>query len=142
MDKEARFRSKLEALGLKHTEQRRGVLTAVCGLGDHFDVEDVVEYLRASGVETSRATVYRTMPVLVHSGVVREVHSDHRHKHYEIAGAAKHHDHLVCAECGSVAEFADPRIEELQSEVCTRHGFLARSHRMEISGLCRACRRV
>jgi Fur family transcriptional regulator, ferric uptake regulator len=58
---------------------------------------------------------------------------------YERADRRKHHDHLLCVACGTVVEFTEPRIEELQEAVAARHGFEIRSHRHELYGNCPAC---
>ena len=51
-----------------------------------------------------------------------------------------HHDHLICERCGRIIEFVQPRIEELQEELAQRYGFVATTHKMEIYGICKACR--
>lgn len=141
MNLESRLLSHLEANALKLTRQRRAVLEAVFALHEHFEAEDVVLHLRSRGHRVSRAAVYRTLPLLAASGLIREVHSAERHSHYEHTVGHDHHDHLVCTECGSVTEFQDPQIEELQHRICAQRGFDPVDHRMEILGVCRQCRR-
>ena len=59
---------------------------------------------------------------------------------YERLRAGEHHDHLICNECGRVIEFFEPRIEQLQDEVCERYGFLPLTHSHQMRGICRQCR--
>jgi len=56
---------------------------------------------------------------------------------YEHKYGHRHHDHLVCVECGSFIEVFDERIEELQDKLCRNKGFLPHRHKMEIYGVCR-----
>ena len=60
------------------------------------------------------ATVYRTMKMLAESGIVSERRFGDGHTRYELADEDAHHDHLICLECGSITEFEEPLIEELQ----------------------------
>ena len=50
-----------------------------------------------------------------------------------------HHDHCICTACGSIVEFENPRIEQLQEEVAERYGFKLVTHKMELYGLCKKC---
>jgi Fur family ferric uptake transcriptional regulator len=134
--------SVLKAKGLKLTAQRRTVMAAISRMKRHFEAEDLIDDLRARKQRISRATIYRTLPLLVQAGLVREVHSSDRHAHYERALLSDHHDHLVCTKCGTVKEFVDPRIEKLQLQVCAERGFEPLRHRMEILGVCRRCQRT
>ncbi|MEW6230397.1 MAG: Fur family transcriptional regulator, partial [Bacillota bacterium] len=96
--------------------------------------------LRDRGRRVSRASVYRTLPLLVKSGLLRDVHSSEKHSHYEHIFGHRHHDHLICTKCGRTIEFNSPMIEKLQTEICNQHGFWATGHKLEITGLCDACR--
>ena len=140
MTAETKPHADLRQVGARPTTQRLAVIKAVGELDRHFEAEQLVDHLRRRGERVSRATVYRTLPLLVTLGVLREVHSTDRHRHYERTDAMAHHDHLVCLECGRVEEFMDPRIEALQREVCHERSFAAVGHRTEIVGLCCKCR--
>lgn len=135
-----RFRDFLRGEGLKLTRERCLVLEEVFRNHTHFEADDIVMGLRKRDRRVSRASVYRTLPLLVKSGLLRDVHSSEKHSHYEHVFGHHHHDHLICTECGQVIEFTSPMIERLQDEVCNRHGFLAVTHKLEITGLCDVCR--
>jgi len=133
--------STLEHAGARATSQRLAILRAIGEMDRHFEPEQLAEHLHRQGRSVSRATVYRTLPLMVRLGLIREVHSQDRHRHYERTVATAHHDHLVCVQCGRVEEFVDPRIEQLQGEICQARGFHPVGHRTEIVGLCRRCAR-
>jgi len=141
MQLEEVFVSELRAKGLKFTAQRRMVMEAALQMKRHFEAEDVVACLRRRRPRVSRATAYRTLPLLVQAGLVRQVYSADPHAHYENIMVNNHHDHLVCTKCGAIKEFVDPRIEKLQLEVCAECGFRPLRHRMEVLGVCRQCLR-
>ncbi len=136
------FRESLTAMGLKFTRERRLILDEVFRNHGHFEADDIVFGLRHRGHRVSRASVYRALPLLVRSGLLREVHSSEKHSHYEHVFGHGHHDHLICTECGRTIEFYSPAIERLQAEICNEHGFLAAGHSLEITGVCDACSRA
>ena len=61
---------------------------------------------------------------------------------YEPAVGREHHDHLICTRCGTIIEFENDRIEQLQDAVAKKHGFRVSSHKMELYGLCRTCQKA
>ena len=124
---------------LQRTRQRERILHELLGMGQHFDADDLCERLRGKGARVSRATVYRTLPILEVAGLIRRVYQVGHRTLYELRNP--HHDHLLCVRCGRTIEFKDDRIEALQQAVCRKHGFRAVEHRMGIRGICRQCRR-
>ena len=79
------------------------------------------------------------MKLLVEAGIVSERHFSDAEALYE--NVVSHHDHCICTACGKIIEFENEKIEELQRAVADRHGFLLKSHKMELYGLCSSCRR-
>lgn len=127
------------AKGRKLTKGRQEILTGIEEIEGHFDSQMLYERLKAGGAKISRASVYRTMPVLVESGVIREVERIDKRSHYEKMAGKQHHDHLICLSCGRTIEFYSPTLEMLQNEVCDREGFQVLRHSLEIQGYCRDC---
>lgn len=136
---EQKFIEYLVSLGLKLTWQRRLVLEEVFRRHGHFEADDIVLGLRQRGTRVSRASVYRTLPLLTASGLLREVHSGEKHSHYEHIFGHNHHDHLICIKCGRIVEVEDSELEEIQERLCSELGFKPISHKLEITGLCREC---
>lgn len=139
-DEELRFREYLAEQGLKFTAERRMILEEVFRRHDHFEAEDIVLGLRGSGLRVSRASVYRALPLLVESGLLRPVYSEEKHGHFEHVFGHEHHDHMICTRCHRAVEFKDDGIEETQDRVCAEHGFTPTHHRLEIVGVCLECR--
>ena len=134
------FRKYLERRGLKLTTERRALFDEVFARHEHLEADELLVRLRAKHKKISRATIYRTLDLLVDSGIVGRVRIGESGYRYERLRAGDHHDHLICRECGRVVEFYEPRIEELQDEVCERYGFILLDHSHQMRGICRSCR--
>jgi Fur family transcriptional regulator, ferric uptake regulator len=134
------FRKYLERRGLKLTSERQALFDELFARHEHMEADELLVRLRTKHKKISRATIYRTLDLLVDSGIVGRVRIGDTGYRYERLRAGEHHDHLICNECGRVIEFFEPAIESLQDEVCERYGFLALSHSHQLRGICRQCR--
>ena len=139
-EERAVFARYLKEKGLKTTRERTTLLEEIFSTHRHFDADDLVSRMRERGKKISRATVYRTLDLLYECGLVGRVRLNEEKYRYERLRRGEHHDHLVCQMCGKVIEFIEPRIEELQDEVCRRHDFVPVSHAHHIRGTCSPCR--
>jgi Fur family ferric uptake transcriptional regulator len=134
-----KFEEFLKSKEFKYTSERKLILNATLSFHNHFDVEELFERLRKQGNNVSRATIYRTIPLLIQSGLITETLHCQDKTSYENIFNKKHHDHLVCVKCGKTIEFFDERIEKLQEEVCRQHNFVPTEHRLGIKGYCEDC---
>ena len=137
---EQKFGEFLKSRGLKFTPQRRSILRSVFSLHEHFDVELLYRNLRKRGEKTSLATIYRMIPLLVESGMIKEALHRKGNVTYEHVYGHGHHDHLVCIVCGKTIEFFDEELERRKVDVCKKHGFEAADHRLTVNGVCSDCR--
>ena len=138
----ARFREFLATRGLRMTRERVVILDAILAASDHFDAEKLYLDLRSRESLVSRATVYRTLDLLVQCGLVDRSRFASDSFSYEPIHGREHHDHMVCTACGHVTEFVSAEIERLQDEACAEHAFQAETHRLTIFGLCARCSRA
>lgn len=136
-----RFRAFLQTQGLKLTGERTALLREIFATHYHFEADELLFKMKEKSVKISRATVYRTLELLVKSGMVRRVHLGEDHYHYEHVRGDSHHDHLICTTCGNVIEFHDEELEARQREVCERKKFTPTFHNLQILGVCGACRK-
>ncbi|MFW5951387.1 MAG: Fur family transcriptional regulator [Gemmatimonadota bacterium] len=135
------FRRYLREQGLPVTQQREAVAEVVFGSEEHLSVEQIESALRERGEKTGKATVYRTLEMLVKSGLVAERDFGEGFKRYEhLFGQLPVHGHMVCEECGKVAEIQDPELQRLQDRIAEEQGFTPSRYRLEIFGLCASCR--
>jgi Fur family ferric uptake transcriptional regulator len=138
---EEKFREFLEIRGDKLTEPRRIIVRHVFASHKHFDADELVADLRAEGRQVSRATVYRTLRLLVDAGLLRELRLTNRSA-YEHDYGYPSHDHLHCTGCNRIVEFDNEEIRRLRDTISREHGFRAAGHRFVITGLCSECSRA
>ncbi|MBI5101104.1 MAG: transcriptional repressor [Nitrospirae bacterium] len=126
---------------LKLTKERIEVLNEVFSAHDHFGPEQLYLRLRNAGSKASRASVYRTLNLLVESGLVEKITRTDKGSVYEHTYGHTHHDHMVCSICNRIVEFYSEYLEQLQDEICKKHKFSGVSHSLEIKGYCETCRK-
>lgn len=129
----------LREKGLRNTGARRTILDAVFGEGGHFTAEDLLDRLRTRGEKVSRASVYRTLGLLVEGGFVETREFQRSQMMYEPVLGRHHHDHLICTVCGAIVEFENDAIERLQAAVAQEHGFTLDRHSLRLYGRCGRC---
>jgi Fur family transcriptional regulator, ferric uptake regulator len=134
------FRRYLREQGLPVTPQREAVADAIFSSTGHLSVEDIESALRGTGERIGKATIYRTVEILVRSGLVEEHDFGEGFKRYEhLFGQTPVHEHLICVNCHAVVEFESPEVVRIQEEAARGHGFIPVRHRLEIYGLCGGC---
>ncbi len=136
---EEQFKNYLKNNDLKYTNERKELLKAITILKDHFHVEDIYQQVRKQKSDVSLATVYRTIPILIESGLITETLSEGDKIVYEKIYNEPRHDHMVCLNCGKIMEFNCPGMEKLQKNICREHSFIPVEHRLELRGYCRNC---
>src|SRR5882757_1528534 len=109
---------------LRITSQRQAIVDTVFGTDRHFTAEQLLEWSRQKDKSVSRATVYRTLPLLTESGLVREMDFGKDYKFYDPNYADHpHHNHIICQDCDKIVEFESEKIERLETEISQRLGF-------------------
>lgn len=136
-----RFRTYLRDHNLPVTAQRMAIAEVVLCAQGHPTADDVERELAVRGALVGTATVYRTLEVLVRSGLVVPRDFGEGFKRYEPARDHPHHDHLICEVCGRVVEFRDEHLERMTMLMAEAHGFVRRRHRLVIEGICAPCQR-
>ncbi len=134
------FRDFLSSKGLKLTKERQRILDEVFAFHGHFDPEGLLLKMKKKSIKVSKASIYRTLPLLVESGLIEQVEKNDKHAHYEHTFGHGHHDHLICLKCGVVIEVFSPRLEDIQDELCEENRFHGKTHTLEIKGYCRNCK--
>ncbi|NUP96221.1 MAG: transcriptional repressor [Planctomycetaceae bacterium] len=136
------FERFLRTRDLKLTPQRARIFERAFATHEHFSAETLYDWMRAEeGPKVSRATVYRTLGLLLEGHFIQSLDTGRGELVYEHVTGHSHHDHMVCLACGKIEEFHDPRIEALQDEACAKKGFVVVSHAHRLVGYCRGCAR-
>ncbi|WP_242346800.1 Fur family transcriptional regulator [Anaeromyxobacter terrae] len=136
LDRFARF---LEGKDLRLTEARAAIVEAALAREGHYPIDELIADLKQRGIRGSKATVYRTLPLLAEAGILEPAILAGETRSYETTFGRHHHDHLRCGRCGKVVEFEFEAFEILQREVATRYGFRLESHHHELIGTCPEC---
>ncbi len=135
----ARFAQFLATKHLRLTGARAAIVEAALSRRGHYPLEELIADLKRRGIRGSKATVYRTLPLLVEAGMVQAAVLAGDARTYETTFGRQHHDHLRCARCGRIVEFEFEAFELLQRDLAQKHGFRLESHHHELVGTCPAC---
>ena len=135
----ARFRRYVRDHNLPMTHQRELIARAVFFGEGHQSVEDIEAALRTDGAHVGKATVYRTLDLLMKADLADEHDFGEGFKRYEPRSVHQHHEHIICRECGKVVEFTSDRIERMNVLIAEEYGFRHHHHRLAIYGVCRDC---
>jgi Fur family ferric uptake transcriptional regulator len=122
----------LKNIGLKATLPRLKILElfqqaqANSGIR-HLSAEDVHNLVSSQGQDIGLATVYRVLTQFEQAGLLTRHHFESGKAVFEL-NEGKHHDHLVCLQCGKVVEFYDAEIERRQARIAAERGFAVADH--------------
>ena len=136
---EKRITAILKQHGYKLTAQRRAVLNAIAASHDHLTPAAIYDRVRREHPGIGLVTVYRTLDILADLGLTCEVHSGGNCRSYLMRRPQEHHHHLICSECGTVADFTDCDLSELAHRLSRETGFEIEEHLLEFSGRCQNC---
>lgn len=127
--------------GLRRTGQRETIIKAAFSKDEHFTAEELFERARKLDAETSRATVYRTLSLLLEAELLREIDLGDNQTTYDPNFLDKpSHNHLVCIDCGRVVEFEDSHLDLLNDCVTRRLGFRPVRQSIKIEASCEQLR--
>jgi Fur family ferric uptake transcriptional regulator len=124
------------------TPQRVAISELLLGAAHNLSAEELIEALASKGIKVGMATVYRTIDVLLESGLVVELDRGEGFRRFEARRELPHHEQLLCTVCGAVEEFRDAALERMTRRVAESHGFVRERHRLVIYGTCAECSRV
>ena len=133
---ETKLAEYLARSGLRVTRQRRAIAEAFFSHAGHPNIDELYTSIRAQHPHIGQATVYRTLKLLVESGLAEPSRFGDGTTRYEAAETGDHHDHLVCVDCGHIVEFRNDEIERLQDDIASAHRFRVTDHKMIIYGVC------
>lgn len=130
----------LKEQGLPVTQQREAIAEVVFASQAHLSVDEIETELRQQEHRIGKATIYRTLDLLVRSNLVEEHDFGEGFKRYEHRLSPQPiHEHLICLNCGSVTEFESTEVHRIEAQVATEHGFRPTRHKLDIYGLCKNC---
>jgi Fur family ferric uptake transcriptional regulator len=133
------FETYLKEQGLKLTSARRDLLNLIFADHSHFTADELYDRCRKNDVRVSKATLYRTLTILLDCKLLASHDFGEDAKYYEHVYGHRHHDHMYCLGCRTIIEFRSESIEELQDRAALEAGFQSTRHSLTIFGVCREC---
>jgi Fur family transcriptional regulator, ferric uptake regulator len=141
LDIQERLNEFIRSKGMRRTGPRDTIVRAAFSKDEHFTAEELFERARKLDCETSRATVYRTLSLLVEADLLREIDLGDNQTTYDPNFLNKpSHNHLVCIDCGRVVEFEDSHLDLLNDCVTRRLGFKPLRQTIKIEANCEQLR--
>ena len=122
------LKSVLKKERLRVTDQRIAIWNQIWNSKKHIDVEEIFSLLRSKKQFVSRATIYRTLDVLVKNRLIRKMDVGDGYSLYEPRHDNDHHDHMICEDTGDIIEFFSEELELLQEKIAKEHGYTVIRH--------------
>lgn len=135
------FKEYCKKKGMRYTPEREVIIKEIYNKEGHFDIDELFLHIRNRHrkIRLAKGSIYRTLPLLIGAGLIRESLTDEGRICYEHTLGHSHHDHLKCVGCGKIFEFYDQRIDKSQKEVCSKFKFKMFWHTHVIGGYCSKC---
>jgi Fur family ferric uptake transcriptional regulator len=137
---EKKVESALRRRGYKITPQRRTIIGAITGSREHLTPAAIHEVVSRRHPGIGLVTIYRTLEILAALGLVCEIRLGGSSRSYLMRRPAEHHHHLICSGCGTVIDFTDCDLGELEGRLARKTSFRIDGHILEFLGQCQRCR--
>ncbi len=137
---EKKIENELRKRGYKITPQRRTIINVIMHSREHLTPAEIYERIRQEHPGIGLVTIYRTLEILARLGLICEMHAGGNCRSYLMRRPSGHHHHLICSDCGTVIDFTDCDLGELERRLSKETSFKINSHLLEFVGQCRKCR--
>ena len=143
------LQGKFRGCGYRMTVPRQAILDVLSNTTEHLSAEDI--YLKVHKIHPAigLTTVYRTLELLIKTGIVFKFDFGDGRARYELSENPKgigHHHHLVCKDCGRIIDYTDFINEEIEllkrteKELSKKYKFKITNHMIQFYGLCEKCK--
>jgi len=133
------FKKYLKSRSLPFTPEREAAVNLIGDMDYHFTIEELLGVIRQKNLQVSRATLYRTILVLIDSKLLIKLSRMDKPPVYESVLDKRPHNHFLCNRCGSIIEFESPEIEDRIRKISLENRFDVSSHSLKIYGNCPVC---
>jgi Fur family ferric uptake transcriptional regulator len=135
------FQDFLKSQGLKLTKPRLIIFKAIFENKDHFDVENLFNEIHQKHKNVSRATIYRTIPILVEAGIIKQYLRCEAKDHYEHVYGSRKRLHFICDNCGKISTRDCRTIKETLMLLAELEEFKITELNLSVFGLCKDCQK-
>jgi Fur family ferric uptake transcriptional regulator len=141
---------KFKSSGYRLTVPRQAILETLHNTSGHLSAEDIYLSVHKGYPAIGLTTVYRTLELLVRTGLVFKFDFGDGRARYELSEGPQsmgHHHHLVCTGCGRIVDYKDFIEEELdllkktEKGLSKKYNFKITNHLIQFYGLCDRCRK-
>lgn len=132
-------KSILRRRGFKITPQRLAILDTITSSHEHLTPAEIHERVSHDNPGIGLVTVYRTLEVLTGLGLICEMHLGGNCRSYLMRSPSVHHHHLICSDCGTVIDFTNCNLDELEEKLSRETDFTINGHLLEFLGQCPDC---
>jgi len=129
------FRRHLKEQDLKYTPERADILNAIIGQNGVFEADTLMQSMREQGQRVSKATVYRTLKLLIEAGIINYALFDEKQAHYQLVYGRTSLDTMICVNTGRMILIESGPLVELRDQICSEHGWDPVGHRFQIYGI-------
>jgi Fur family ferric uptake transcriptional regulator len=138
------FHDYLKKRELRNTAERFTILAEITRIQNHFEADTLLVRLKTKHKKISRATIYRTLDLLIDCGLVKKINFNKpvpqaMYEPITAAGLARH-DHFICQECGKIIEFYDKRLKKIQVNLQAAYQLEVLHYSYHLYGRCAACK--
>ena len=131
------FHEFLSEKGLRMTDQRKGVIEALFLQSGHFTAEELLKDAQELEETVSRATLYRSLPLLVQSGIIRKVDVGQDNKYYALNGQSETFKaQVICSDCNKIQDVDAPFMEWYGKTVSEKLGLKVQDQRLQVQAKC------
>ncbi len=142
------WHGKIKDCGYRITIGRQAIIDALAFSDDHLSAEDIYARIHTEYPQVGVTSIYRTLDMLVHAGLVFKFDFGDGKSRYELTQGpkgAQHHHHLVCTRCNRVIDYTDFIDEELEllrkteKGLAQKYHFKIEKHMIQFYGVCQDC---
>lgn len=119
------------------TPERFEVMDSALDYEGHFGADDLFIIMKNNKSRVSRATVYKTLEILVQCDLLSKRNFGDNMTRYESSFKRQSHDHLICMDCGRIVEFSNTLFEKIPQQLCSELGFQFSSYSFNIFARCK-----
>lgn len=137
---EKKIEQTMRKRGFKITPQRRSILNAIARSHEHLTPSAIYKLVKKDNPGIGLVTIYRTLEVLTGLGLICEMHAGGNCRSYLMRRPSEHHHHIICSDCGTVVDFIDCDLTDMETRITRETNFKINGHLLEFIGQCRKCR--